>query len=299
MDVLSEAASRGIEIYFALDERTLPILQHLPLNRSTLNHMKATQSLLQKLQEAGVLYAITNKSYRRVINQFAGRSHIKLAIINDAVYVGGCNLSDVTKIDMMIRWRDHHSADWLYELMRNVIRQQSIRQALNSTDRELSLDNKTKLLIDSGKPRQSIIYDYALSLIDDAKEWIVMTCQYFPSSLTARHLAAAYKRGVKVSLYFNHPSKHKPGHNILHHIVLVQERTYQPSALFDQQLHKDLPFLHAKLLATEQGAMIGSHNYVNVGVTFGTAELTLLRYDNQFAQAAVAHFHEQLANLKP
>jgi hypothetical protein len=81
--------------------------------------------------------------------------------------------------------------------------------------------------------------------------------------------------------------------------MLVQERTHQPSALFDQQLHKDLPYLHAKLLATEQGAMIGSHNYVGVGVSFGTAELTLLRYDNQFAQSAVAHFHEQLANLKP
>jgi hypothetical protein len=135
-------------------------------------------------------------------------------------------------------------------------------------------------------------------MIDSANDWIVMTCSVFPSSLTAKHLAAAYKRGANVSLYFNHPSKHPKGHNILHHIVLIQERSRRPSALFDQQLHRDLPYLHAKLLATEHGAMIGSHNYIAAGVTFGTAELTLVRYDNQFAKTSVDHFHQQLSDLK-
>ena len=298
MQALSNAAARGVETHFALDERTLPLLQRLPLNRRSVERIKITKDVLDRFQASGGRYAVTNKTYRRFINQFAGRSHIKLAVINDEVYVGGCNLADVSLIDMMVRWHDPTAAQWLYDLMSDLILKQSTKQAFGTTDRELVIDERTKLLLDCGKPRQSIIYDHALSLIDTAQEWIVMTCQYFPSSRTARHLAAAYKRGVNVSLYFNHPSKHLPGHNILHHIVLAQERTHRPGALFDQQLHKDLPFLHAKLLATEAGAMIGSHNYVAAGVTFGTAELTLLRYDRKFSELAVRHFHDQLASLK-
>jgi hypothetical protein len=41
--------------------------------------------------------------------------------------------------------------------------------------------------------------------------------------------------------------------------------------------------IHAKLLATEQVALVGSHNYVQLGVNFGTAELAMLVRDADFA----------------
>ena len=299
IEELSGAARRGVSIKFTLDERSFPILQSMPLNDTQQSIIQNTRDALQKLEDAGVIYSITNKSYKRLVNSFAGRSHIKLAIINDDVYIGGCNLDSKGKIDMMVHWRDAGSANWLYDLMTEVINRQNTRLAFGDKDKEWQLDKNTKILLDAGKSGQSIIYEEALKLIDNAEEWIVMTSSVFPSSLTAKHLASAFNRGVSVNLYFNHPSKHSKGHNILHHIVLMHERSRRPSALFDHQLHKDLPYLHAKLLATDHGAMIGSHNYIAAGVTFGTAELTLLRYDNQFAQAAVAHFHQQLANLKP
>ncbi len=298
IDELADAASRGVSVKFTLDERTFPILQSLPLNVNQQKIIQVTKAALQKLENAGVIYTITNKSYKRLVNSFAGRSHIKLAIINDEIYIGGCNLDNKGKIDMMVRWHDKGSADWLYNLMCDVVDRQNTRLALGEVDQSWTIDSNTKLLLDVGKAGQSVIYNEALKLIDNAEEWIVMTSAVFPSSLTAKHLAAAYKRGVNVSLYFNHPSKHPKGHNILHHIVLVQEKSRRPSALFDQQLHKDLPFLHAKLLASEKGAMIGSHNYIAAGVTFGTTELTLVRYDSQFAKSAVRHFHQQLSSLK-
>jgi hypothetical protein len=58
-----------------------------------------------------------------------------------------------------------------------------------------------------------------------------------------------------------------------------------------------LPRLHAKLLATEQGAMIGSHNYVVQGVTLGTAEAAILRNDPQFSKQAIGVFRERLAEV--
>ncbi|MGH7142489.1 MAG: phospholipase D-like domain-containing protein [Candidatus Saccharimonadales bacterium] len=298
VEVLSAAAQRGVEIKLALDERTLPIMQRIPLNRTKQALIHKTSDSLQRLQTAGVSYAIINKTFKRLINQYAGRLHIKVATINDEVYIGGCNLASDSQIDMMVHWNDPKLAKWLYELISTMIQKQSSRLSLGTKDQEILLDKNTKLLLDVGKPKQSIIYEQALLLIDNAQDWIVMTCQFFPNSTTARHLALAYNRGVDVSLYFNHPSKHRPGHNILHHVVLLHERTRRPSALFKQQLSKDLPFVHAKLLATEHGAMIGSHNYVAAGVNFGTVELTLVRYDNQFARNSVQHFLKQLASAK-
>jgi hypothetical protein len=40
--------------------------------------------------------------------------------------------------------------------------------------------------------------------------------------------------------------------------------------------------------------MVGSHNYVKVGVDFGTAEMTLLRHDISFAQHAIATMRDQM-----
>jgi hypothetical protein len=288
------ASERGVATHFAIDERSFPLMQRVPLNKTTQQLIRSQRAILGKLQAAGVKHAVTNKTFHRLVNRFSGRVHTKAAIINDLVYVGGCNLTRTDEIDMMVRWRDPKAAAWLYELIDKIIQTADSKIALGGIDRELTLDPRTKLLLDAGKPRQSLIFEHALQLIDEAKEWIVLTCQYFPNSTTGKHLAAAYKRGVRVGIYYNHPSNHKPGFNTLIHAVVLRERTRHPSALFAEQLHKKAPYIHAKLLATEQSCMIGSHNYLVTGVNLGTAELTLLRHDPEFSRRAVAHLRRQL-----
>jgi cardiolipin synthase len=295
MEMLNVAAARGVHTNFAIDERSFPVMQRVPLNKKAQRLIRSTHETLGNLHAAGVNYTVTNKTFHRLINRFSGRAHIKMAIINDEVYVGGCNLLHTNQIDIMVRWHDSKAADWLYQLMGGVIKKGDTWSALSGKDRKLDLDEHTKLLLDAGKPRQSLIYENALKLIDEAKEWLVITCQYFPNSTTGKHLAAAYKRGVRVSIYYNHPSNHQPGFNTLIHAVVLRERTRHPSALFAEQLHKKVPYVHAKLLANESSAMVGSHNYVVAGVNLGTAELTLLRHDPEFARRAVEQFRAQLA----
>ena len=293
--VLTEASARGVDTQFAFDERSFPLLQRVPINKRAAQLIRSHRATLGTLHAAGVKHAVTNKTYHRLINRFSGRAHIKLAIINDLTYVGGCNLLHPEQIDMMVRWHDPVAAEWLYSLMGNVIAKGDTWSTFNGKDRELKLDARTKLILDAGKPRQSLIFEQALRLIDDAKEWLVISNQYFPNSTTGKHLAAAYKRGVRVSIYYNHPSIHRLGFNTLIHAVVLRERTRQPSAFFAQQLHKKVPYVHAKLLASERSAMIGSHNYLVTGVNLGTAELTLLRHDPEFARLAVENFLGQLA----
>jgi hypothetical protein len=69
----------------------------------------------------------------------------------------------------------------------------------------------------------------------------------------------------------------------VHHAVIRAEKLHRPRELFAHQLPKDLKRLHAKLLASEHGAFVGSHNYVTHGVNFGTAEIAIRRYDPAFA----------------
>ena len=48
-----------------------------------------------------------------------------------------------------------------------------------------------KVLIDAGVPGQSTIFENALELIDGAQEWLLLTCQFFPNSVTAAMTARA------------------------------------------------------------------------------------------------------------
>lgn len=294
IDSMCVAARNGAEVSLAVDTYVLLVRRKKTDQGIVRASPKLILAALKQLHDAGGEYAITNRPDGTVNNPFSGRSHLKTAILNDEVYIGGCNLTDATNIDTMVRFKDAKTADWLYDMMRNVVVSESTQLTFRDEDKQLKLDDKTELMIDSGERGQSIIYKSALELIDNAKDWLVITCQFFPNSTTAEHLAAAYKRGVKVTIHYNHPSKHRLPHNILHHMVVLQQKTRHPKVMFQDQLQKDSPFLHAKLLASEQGAIIGSHNYVPVGVKFGTAEIALRRNDPEFSKQALAAITRQL-----
>jgi phosphatidylserine/phosphatidylglycerophosphate/cardiolipin synthase-like enzyme len=208
--------------------------------------------------------------------------------------VGGCNLAHPNQIDVMVSWQDKQTADWLSVHVQQLIEAGHSRTAFKETDGELKIDDKTRLLLDAGVRQQSLIYDESLKLIDAAQEWIFLTCQFFPGGRTGKHLLAARRRGVRVQIIYSSPWHH--GSEVLgHYAYNLLQRTRFPSEFFKHQLTKDMLMLHTKLVATEQGALIGSHNLTTQGVRLGTAELALLRYETAFAQKLVSNQYDQLA----
>jgi phosphatidylserine/phosphatidylglycerophosphate/cardiolipin synthase-like enzyme len=199
---------------------------------------------------------------------------------------------------MMATWHSAKTADWLYSFGLEVAKTGNVRQAMHDDDVALPLDEYSTLLIDAGLPGHSIIMDKALALIDSAREYIVMSCQYYPNDKTARHLKRAHERGVRVRIVYNHPSAHPFPHNLLHGAVVRNERKRLPPQLFRDELPKGHPYIHAKLLATDAGVLVGSHNYVLAGVHFGTAEIALLRRDPQFAREAITKLAGQIRRPK-
>ncbi|HEY1835749.1 MAG TPA: phospholipase D-like domain-containing protein [Candidatus Saccharimonadales bacterium] len=304
VDELIAAAKRGVRVQllvdalsFSLNRRdvpTGPTMFKRAASSSKRPYFRQKYLLLERLKAAGGEYRVINFPNRRLGNPYASRSHIKAAIINDTAFVGGCNLSRSSQFDYMVRLEDKTTVAWLYELLCEISSNGSVRRTLQDTDRELAIDPITTLFVDAGKPKQSIIYEKALEFIDSAQEWLVMTCQFFPNTVTAKHLAAAHRRGVKIKLYYNHPHWHAAHMRLVHHAVILGERTRRPTILFEHQLPKTHRRLHAKLLASEQGAIIGSHNYVTHGVNFGTAEIALLRRDLAFALEATRAIEDRI-----
>lgn len=297
---LAGAARRGARVTLSVDAcdfimlgraRPGPLWFHgdwpKRLDRATRERL----ALGQSIREAGGTFAITNQPHRAYANPFAGRSHIKAAIVNDEVCVGGANLDEAERIDSMVSWRDAATADWLYALLQREADLQSSGQAFGGQDQQHAVDAHTTLFIDAGVRGQSVIFEHALALIDNAKERLFLSCQFFPHSVTAQHLAAAVRRGVRVNLIYNRPRKHGA------------QAPAQQAAIWSERIHgrflpgmlpADVPFLHAKVLASESAALIGSHNYVMDGVRFGTAEIALLRGDDPaFGRAAVRTIIDQ------
>lgn len=298
MHEAAAAAKRGVHVQLNIDAHSFMVSDDsdLPTGplviRGNLKHLPEPygykMAILEELAASGGNYRILNWPASRFSNPFGGRSHIKCTVINDQAYLGGCNLSHAYQTDAMIRLSDPATVDWLYRFACDAGARGNVREMLGGSDTSRRIDDATTLLVDAGIKKQSLIYDQALTMIDQAKDWVSITCQFFPGNTTAKHLAAAMNRGVKVNAYFNGPRKHLGIKGRAMRLVQAREQAIHPAELFTRELDPDQPYLHAKLLATEQGAMIGSHNYVVQGVNFGTAEIALRRQDTAFGREVAA-----------
>ena len=302
---LLAAAQRGVDTHLIVDGRSFlfdphagkfgPLWYGRPLEKADAIFQPRLHTIRQLQRQSHGHATITNRPLRRFSNIYAGRSHIKFSLINDTIFIGGCNLYDTQFLDLMTCWDDRRTSDDLFDFVKRIETHEHVGQALDWHDQEFAIHPDATLFIDAGARRQSIIFDHALQLIDEAQKHITITCQFFPNSRTAQRLAAAHRRGVDVTVLFAHPSKHGKGFRRAGQYYNVwRERRRVPAALFAHGLTPDMPMLHAKLLATDAGTMIGSHNYVRAGVNLGTAEIALLFRDPAYSKAALAALSREL-----
>lgn len=271
------------------DGRLGPLFYGRSLCNSHSSTAMRTYKSLENLRSRGGKYFVINQPAHIFSIPFAGRSHMKLALVNERIYLGGCNLDSEDLHDLMIGWNDAKTAHWLYGLTDNIAAAGNVKDALQGNDITFEVDENTTIYVDSGVKKQSLIYDEALRMIDLAKKNAFITCQYFPGGQTGLHLANAQKNGTDVRIIYNNPSKHHQplGHNIYN----LHERMRMPANFFENELPVNQQKLHAKILATENGIMVGSHNYVNIGVNLGTAEIALLMQNPLLARQITDRFN--------
>jgi phosphatidylserine/phosphatidylglycerophosphate/cardiolipin synthase-like enzyme len=202
-------------------------------------------------------------------------------------------------VDATVGFQDSDTADWLYDITAAIVKSRSASKTLEklpASDLYRKIDDSTEILIDNGKPRHSPILNKALERIDAAKDWITFSSQIVPNGRVADHLIAAHERGVDVQLLYSDPTKWGTIAGAMQRYVLAKQRQRAPELFNAGKLPTDAPDLHAKVLATEQGAMVGTHNLSDAGVTFGTPEVALFRESEEFAKAVQLLL---LSQLKP
>jgi hypothetical protein len=307
IDALAEAAGRGVDVNLCVDAhaflllggshyRTGPLLFRKALPAHVRGPFRHRLDALHSLARCGARYVICNLPQRRLALPYAGRSHIKGTVINDTVYVGGKNLSSPEDVDLVACWQDARAADWLYDFVRGVITSGSAMLALRGIDQTIRLDRCRVLVADAGVQNRSHIRDLALRMVDEAQEWATLTCQYFPGGDIGGRLADAHRRGVAVDVRFSPPTVHG-AEAVFHRMYIARHRRRLPPRLFEGRLPQESPRLHAKLLATEKGCLLGSHNLVDQGVKLGTAEIAVQFQDPEVSRRAVLAIEDQMGRL--
>ena len=306
LSAMNEATARGANVTFLADahnfladERGIPgpLFYRLSLDNFRGGYADRLAAL-RALESAGGRFRITNVPKRRFNPRPIGRSNLKAAVVGGTAYIGGCNLERPWQVDVMTAWEHKGVAAVLSDWLERMYESGSARTAFNGADTLAKINETTSLLCDAGTPGQSLIYDQALRLIDNARQSLLMTCQYLPSGQIAKHLAAAEARGIKVEIIYSHPRAHGAAAYLQYMHQIAQQTRRLPASIRAGRLDRGLPKLHAKLLISEHEALIGSHNYVAYGVRFGTAELALHSTDKQFGDHLRRFIKQQIANLR-
>jgi hypothetical protein len=302
---MGAAADRGVSVTFGidafamLDQRSFgPVVIPASLSHKR-EVIEEQQAMLESLAvHPNAQFGVLNQPKHSFTNLFAGRSHMKLDVIDKYFSLGGVCLQDCQRIDMMVGMKHEATADWLYGLTKSITEAGSTRDVLGSEDKIWDINEQTKILIDAGVPGQSVIQEDALELIDESEEWLTVACQFLPTGRTADHIVKAIERGVDVNVIYNNPAKHDRL-NFVHRYYDVRERRRRPPEFFGHELSTNLPPLHAKAMANEKRGAVGGHNFLDLGVRFGTAEISLTQKSPAFAQAVRALLDSQIKYKSP
>lgn len=300
------AARRGASVTMLIDAFSFthpdglsmgPLWYSRSLNHTFSRAFRQKARLINELRSAGATVIITNKPARALSNPVAGRSHIKFAITNNDAFIGGCNLTNPRHIDAMLLRRNDTQ---IVAILRNFIEcvaqapRGNVRAALNGKDAVHMLSDGSTLIIDAGERKISTIEHHALQLIRDAQKEVFITLQYPPYGVLARALDSLRKTGVVLRLFFNEPKRFTAPTNVLMAATRIVMAVRSSSLIAVNTLRYSKRYMHAKVLVADDNVMIGSHNYVNAGVRFGTAEIAFMSHDAALAEQAKQSIEAQL-----
>lgn len=271
IDSLILASKNGVDVSVAADTFTFSAFGGYfnPLKRWSRNS-RAAKQLANTLRKNKVRFHWLGGNWR--INPFAGVTHVKWTIIDDTVYCfGGVNLygKGARNIDYMFKTKDKKLADLLASEHKKIIK--TDQQPADYSGFYKQLDSGT-LLIDSGAKNESMIYERAVELAEQAKS-ILFVSQYCPTGKLAKIL-----RSKKAAIYYNQAAN-------THLWTKLMLRFSRLTSGLKTRYRKPT-YLHGKFMIFtmhdgSKVALTGSHNFSYSGVRFGTREVELETRDQK------------------
>lgn len=284
IETLSRCASRGLDSRLFTDGILKPLRDRDKLysgifgqdNLRDYQH-RASLALEKKISDSGVRH-IETRPYRPINNILFSflRNHLKLAIVDDTVWIGGLNAGkdpDYNRIDYMMRIDSEPFATKLTQ----IVEEQSTLSA-DVCEKLGDLD----IFVDRGKPGESTIYENVIEKIRGIKDpknaEITILSPWVPDGKILDTLDDLHKRGANVTVITSH-----------HKFEFALEGVYALVKNFNNLVMKlrgkkiNLLYspvdIHGKMLCIREGnenySMITTHNLVTQGVVMGTTEIAV------------------------
>lgn len=217
-------------------------------------------------------------------NPYKRRFHQKISIIDSATvfFAGGINLTgrSFTKHhDYMIHAHDKKLALTLATQLERIYDEKYIN------DSSYIIDTQNTVLLDGGKPHQSIIYDTAIEYAKKAEE-IIYVSQMAPSGRLAEALSAK-----PVTYYLNTPYSMSPLGGVAE---FINQKRYRFPNAYAGKLYIHAKYMLFTMPRGEKIALSGSHNFSERGVNYGTKEIALLTKDESLWDSLYSYTRTEL-----
>lgn len=264
VDALCSAAKRGVKVEVAGDVYTFGILGgYLSLPIFANERLRRLRTMQHKLKQAGVNY--------RWIGQFgpflfAGRTHVKWGVVDDNFYgFGGVNLykQGIEITDYMLHLRDAELAHRIEHEHDRIARADRNGRWYRSHRFPSTIGT---VYIDGGKPFNSLIYDRACELAEQASS-ILYVSQYCPTAKLGKILAAK-----KARLYFSRWQLIGGANRLL---IRISMAVTGYKTLYTRSVYNHAKYIIYTMPDGSRVALSGSHNFVHGGVILGTREIAL------------------------
>ncbi len=183
-----------------------------------------------------------------------GGKHAKVAIIDDYIFTGGMNMLDgrFPEEDIMIGYKNQEAANALHD---------AFFTRKGKPSGILYEDDKIKVIYDSGRPFESPCMKEAKRIAREAEKYLACTAPFPPLGL----LGDIEKSGAKEKTLII--ASELPGFDVNRCLGMFIKRYGKRNRLL---LY---PLLHAKIIASEKGVLLGSHNFFCPLVALGTEEI--------------------------
>lgn len=286
VDALIERARHGVRVHVLLDW----IGDQLD------------ESLLTRMQENGIEVRLYNTPRWNNLHRLNNRTHRKLLVVDGRIgFTGGAGIADVWRGDAQspANWRDTH-----FHVEGPVVGQMQsafIDNWMQATGVVLHGEGYLPALPPAGSHRaqmftsspgggsESMQLMYLLSITAAAKSIRLSASYFLPDDVAINALAAALKRGVKVSIIV-------PGPHLDRQLVRRASRAeWGPLLRAGAEIHEYQPTMyHVKVMIVDDiWVSVGSTNFDARSFAIND-EANLNVYDAEFARRQIGIFEEDL-----
>lgn len=229
--------------------------------------VKKRDQAIVNIRSKGTKINFTNRpNIIEKIIPFLGRNHCKITIIDDNVYIGGINFSDenLVCIDFVVKLIDKKIASILETLL---------KQKNKKKDKEIIVDNETKIFIDSGIPYKSLIFTKVASLIKRSKKNIFHISQFAPDGKLLELFENASIKGIDLKVIIPFENEFGRIFGFIHELnktFIYLKKNKLPLFVYPGTVHAKLTIID------ERYVLFGSHNLSGKGIAAGTNEISIL-----------------------